>query len=86
MCQSSSNVRISDDHVDTVTGYSDGFYRVKAETGLSHESLVDQLLDHSVEQCPNCKWFTDSFNLLPEGGDSPDGYCDNCRSYDKRKD
>lgn len=76
---------ITEVHVDTVTSYANGFYRVKSETGLSDEVLRDKLLDHSVEQCPNCKWFTESFNLLPDGHDTADGYCDNCRSYDKKK-
>lgn len=79
------NINITEDHVDTVTGYADGFHRVYKELGVDSEVLRDKLLDFSVEQCPNCRWFTDSFNLLDEGEDTPDGYCDNCRAYDKRK-
>lgn len=68
--------------VDTVTGYGDGFQRVQSSTGMSPSVLIELLLDHNVEQCKNCKWFAESHELVDEHS-HPDGYCDNCRRYDK---
>lgn len=80
------NVLVSeiDEILDTVTGYSDGFYRILGRTGMSAEALNELLLDHNIEKCPNCGIYTDSFNLIGDDcGDEPDGFCDNCRAYNK---
>ncbi len=69
---------VTANHVDTVTGYVDGAQRVMHEIGIDQEELDEALLDFNVEKCPNCGWYTDSFNLIDEG-DDPDGFCDNCR-------
>ncbi|HEY6435886.1 MAG TPA: hypothetical protein VIY47_04800 [Ignavibacteriaceae bacterium] len=72
----------TDEIIDTVTGYINGFEQVIAKTEMDVEDLEELLLDHNIEKCPNCEWYTDSFNLIDEG-DDPDGYCDNCRKHDK---
>lgn len=74
---------LTDQQVDTVTSYGDGAFRVMAETGLDKQALDAKLLNFNVEQCPHCHWYTDSFHLLADGDDEPDGFCDNCRAYDK---
>jgi hypothetical protein len=30
-------------------------------------------------QCPHCAWWVESFELIPEDEDEPDGHCENCR-------
>lgn len=73
-----------DEILDTVTSYATGFYRVMARTGMDAETLNELLLDHNIEKCPNCGHYTDSFHLLGDDtGDEPDGFCNNCRAYDK---
>lgn len=67
-----------DEIIDISTGYANGFDRVLSETGMNADKLTEILLEHSVEQCPNCEWYTESFLLLDDEGE-PDGYCDNCR-------
>lgn len=69
---------------DVVTGYVDGYFRVKYATGMSDELLQELLLNNNIEKCVNCGQYTDSFNLLDDGEDDPDGFCDNCRAYDKK--
>ncbi|MBA9859197.1 hypothetical protein [Ralstonia insidiosa] len=70
------------DLIDTVTGFGNGFGRVIEATGMTQEALNGMLLDHNVEKCPNCHWYTDSHHLLDDDG-GVDGYCDNCRQYDR---
>ena len=74
---------LTEEQIDTVTSYPDGLIRLMRETGLDQETLDEELLNASVEMCPNCKWYTDSFQLLADDEDVPDGFCDNCRSSDK---
>ena len=73
-----------DEIADLATSYADGFQRVRTATGLPDDVIVDMLLNMNIEKCPNCGWFTDSFELLADGEDDPDGFCDNCRGYDKK--
>lgn len=75
---------LTEDMVETVTGYADGSFRVMSELGIDKITLDGLLLDFNVEQCPNCRWYCDSFHLLADGEDEPDGFCDNCRAYDKK--
>lgn len=63
--------------VDTATSYADGFFKVMRETGLNSEELEEKLLDLNAEQCPSCRWWCESHELVPN--DEPDGHCDNCR-------
>lgn len=72
---------LTDEQVETVTGYADGANRVMCELGIDRVELDEALLDFNVEKCQNCGWYTDSFNLIDDG-DDPDGFCDNCRKYD----
>ncbi len=71
---------LSDKQLDMVTSYADGAYRVMAELKVDKPTLDEMLLDHNVEQCPNCHWYTDSCHLVVDS-DEPDGFCDNCRRY-----
>lgn len=64
--------------IDTVTSYANGFERVLTESGMTSEALDELLLAHNVEQCPCCDWYTDSHLLLNEDGEIDD-HCDNCR-------
>lgn len=74
-----------DEILDVVTGYVNGYERVLCETGMDSVELDELLLNHNIEKCPNCEWYTDSFNLVDEASE-PDGYCDNCRRHDKPHD
>ncbi|GAB3357901.1 MULTISPECIES: hypothetical protein [Giesbergeria] len=78
-------VNLTDDQIDTITSYADGADRVMRELGIDRSVLNESLLNHNVERCgnPRCAWYTDSFSLLDVGEDEPDGFCDNCRRYDK---
>ena len=77
--------KLTENQTDTVTSYVDGYDRVKAETGLSDEELRDALLTENIEKCsnPRCGWWTDSHWLIAHDEEEPDGFCDNCREYDK---
>lgn len=77
-------MHLTDQQIDTVTSYADGAERVMQELGCTRETLEEALLDANVERCPNCGWYTDSFHLIDDGEAEPDGYCDNCRKYDKK--
>ena len=68
--------------LDTVTGFGNGVERVIEANGMTQKELTALLLDHNVEKCPCCHWYTDSHQLLDDNG-VVDGYCDNCRQYDK---
>ena len=68
--------------LDTVTGFGNGFERVIEANGMTQKELTALLLDHNVENFPCCHWYTDSHQLLDDNG-VVDGYCDNCRQYDK---
>lgn len=70
--------KMEEDLAEMVTGYADGFERALVATGMSREDLKDRLLDDNVEQCPCCRWWVDSFQLLNDD-DAIDGHCDNCR-------
>jgi len=69
--------------LETVTGYGNGFDRAMQASGLSEAALKELLLNHNVEQCLGCHWYTDSHELLDEDG-RIDGHCDNCRRYDEQ--
>jgi hypothetical protein len=64
---------------EVVVGYADGFERAIAAFGLPPAELKEALLDANIEQCPSCKWWVDSFELLTDD-DVIDGHCDNCRN------
>lgn len=64
---------------DMVTGYVDGLVKALREFGIEQEELNDVLLDVNVEQCPGCRWYVDSRDLMPDGADDPDEKCPNCR-------
>ena len=66
------------DLVETVVGYANGFDRALVSSALSKAELKDLLLDENVEQCPGCRWWVDSSELLNED-DKIDGHCENCR-------
>jgi len=78
-------MELTEQQVDTVVSYADGFHRVLKETGIVEAELKDLLLDHNVEQCPTCGWFVECGELIAssedECEDGPDGFCDNCRRY-----
>lgn len=65
---------------DLVTSYVDGLGRALQAFEVDQEELDDVLLDLNVEQCSNCGWYVDSRDLLPDGQDEPDGFCNHCRS------
>jgi hypothetical protein len=67
-----------DDICDEVKGYVDGFDRVMQNHDISDEDLRELLLDNSVEECPCCGWFVDSYELVNDEG-IIDSFCDNCR-------
>lgn len=79
-------MKLSDDQIDIVLGYVDGAYRVMGQLGISKAELDDALLDVGVEQCKNvrCGHYAESGEMLDEDGE-PDGFCCNCRRYDKPK-
>jgi hypothetical protein len=72
----------TDEILDAVTGYADGYAQVLSKTQMDAEALDELLLNNNIEKCSNCGLFTDSCFLIDDG-DEPDGYCDNCRSTDK---
>lgn len=76
-------MRLTDEQIETVTGYADGAYRVMAELGIDREELDAALLDVNVERCENinCGWYDDASSMLNDDGE-PDGFCENCRKYD----
>lgn len=77
--------KLTDEQIETVTGFADGADRIMQALGIGRPELNDALLDVNVERCPNprCGWYTDSFLLLADDENEPDGFCDNCRKYDK---
>lgn len=64
---------------EEVTGYVDGYERVLRDTDMTSDQLDEILLDLNIEQCPDCGWYVDSFELLNDD-DIIDGHCDNCRN------
>ncbi|MBP8275566.1 MAG: hypothetical protein KAX55_01560 [Propionivibrio sp.] len=78
-------MKLTDEQIDVVTSFADGADRVMLELGIDRATLDEALLNDNIERCrnPRCGWYTDSFNLLDDGEDEPDGFCDNCRKYDK---
>lgn len=45
----------------------------------SSEDIHILMLARNYKQCPNCGWWVESFELVPEDEIAPDGYCGNCR-------
>lgn len=76
-------MKLTDEQIDTVTGYADGADRVMQELGIDRKTLDEALLDVNIEQCKNirCGWYDDSGVMINDEGE-PDGFCDNCRKYD----
>lgn len=67
-------------HIEAATSFADGIYRIMRETGLDKDRVEEMLLDANVEQCPS----PEAGELVDENSE-PDGYCGNCRGYDKPK-
>lgn len=65
---------------DILTTHGDGMSMLIMTTGLDKKRIEEIALDEgNVEQCPTCKWYCPAYELLPDGEDEPDGYCENCR-------
>jgi len=64
---------------DILCSYSDGLGRVMDLTGMDVDEVEEWGLNHNIERCPNCDWWTGSYNLFPIDSEEPDGFCDNCR-------
>lgn len=75
------NPLLGDDEIaNLLMGYADGLSRVMDKTGMNVDDIEEWGLDHNIERCPNCDWWTESSNLIPYDEDEVDGFCDNCRS------
>ena len=70
--------------VDLALGYGDGVNRIMRETGKTLDEIRDILLTENVEECPNCHLWAESSEMTDDNSE-PDGYCDNCRRYDKKE-
>ena len=68
-----------EDLMDTLVSYADGLEKVMDKTGMNVDAIEEMALNHNVERCPCCDWWTESHNLIPIDSEEPDGYCDNCR-------
>lgn len=75
----------TEDIVELVTGYADGFFRALEKTKMKTEDLRELLLDNNVEECPSCGWWVDSGELLYPETDEVDGHCENCRPVRKEE-
>ncbi len=72
--------RLTEEQVETVTSYVDGYYRVMHQTGMTQAELDDALLDHNVEECPFCAVYSFSFDMVNDDTGEVDGRCTNCRT------
>lgn len=70
---------LSDSDVDDLTSYADGFSKVMRRLNITFQQLTEAALNHGVEQCPGCRWWCESGELIPYDSDDPDGFCGNCR-------
>lgn len=73
-------IALTDRHLDVVTGYVDGVYRVARELGVDLDALDDALLTAGIEKCKTCGLYGESSAMTGDDGE-PDGHCDNCRRY-----
>lgn len=64
---------------ELVTSYVYGVGKALELFEVDQDELDDVLLDINIEQCINCGWYDDCFNLVPDDSEEPDGYCSNCR-------
>ncbi len=65
---------------DRITSYADGHSKVMRDSGMDIDELVEFMLDHGIEQCPGCRWWCETSELV-DSDDEPDGYCENCRPH-----
>ena len=70
---------LTDSQLDTLTSYPDGDLKVRRELNITHLQLTELALNANIEQCPSCKWWCESGELIPTDSDEPDGHCSNCR-------
>lgn len=66
---------------DLASGFALGFEQAQREFELTDEELRELLLDMNIEQCPDCRWWVESHELIAPDADgvTPDGHCNNCR-------
>lgn len=65
--------------IDSLTGYADGEVRIRRKHRINHAEILNLALDFQVEQCSHCGWWSESYEMIPDGADAPDGRCENCR-------
>jgi hypothetical protein len=70
---------LTDKEVDTLTSFADGQQRIQRERRINLSELLNLALDVGVEQCPGCKWWAESGEMIPDGSEDTDGKCSNCR-------
>lgn len=64
---------------DLLVSYADGLEKVMDLTGMNVDEVEEWGLNHNIERCPTCDWWTESHNLIPTDSEETDGFCDNCR-------
>lgn len=69
----------TEDIVELVTGFADGFFRASKKTKMSEGDLTELLLDNNIEKCPSCGWYVEAWELVIPETDEVDGHCENCR-------
>ena len=71
-------IELTNEDVDDLTSYADGAWRIQRKYNIDIGELAEAALDKNVEQCPGCRWWCESGELVDDNGE-PDGKCDNCR-------
>jgi hypothetical protein len=66
---------------EIAVSYADGLQRVSTilVKFMDDNDVEEWLLSEGVEKCPCCEWLVESYQLIPDGDDDPDGHCENCR-------
>jgi hypothetical protein len=72
-------IQLTPEQADTLTTCADGVTRVCEEMHWTLAQLQEAALNSNIEQCPGCRWWCESIELIPYDSDDPDGFCTNCR-------
>jgi hypothetical protein len=62
---------------DTNNGISSLFTTFDLLCSLEDVRIL--MFARNYKQCPNCGWWVEAFDLIPEDETMPDGCCGNCR-------